>query len=741
MIRYGLTILISAFLLFQIQPLIARLILPTFGGTSAVWTTCMMFFQVTLLLGYLYAHLLRQLLSPTRAWIFHAIVLLTTGAVTAWLFRPTMFAYLTGPESSESILPSLSTGFSMTGSITIILACTIGLPFLVLSSTGPLIQAWQATTHDDRSPYRLYALSNAASLLALVSYPFLIEPWVSLDYQQTAWTIGFLAFCIFCFWSGRQSIAFDHWHQAGEGKVEPISWLARLGWIILPMTASIVLLATTNLMCQEVASIPFLWILPLTLYLVSFIVCFERPELYRRRPWMLLLGMGTVVSILLFHLDVNAGLTLQVAGLSGVCFFCSMVCHGELERSKPHVGDLTSFYLWVAAGGALGGVLVAVAAPLLFDGFYEFHFGLAISLLFALAAIYRCLMRDRQSRTDSDLPSPGQTGWNRLATIATGCVLLVGLAATACSLVYFLDPAYHQGLVFRGRNEYGLTTIVDRDGYRQFINGRVLHGGQNLDAKHRLEHNAYYVPGSGVAVAFDGYRWIQSQADNDNPAGLKVGVLGLGAGAMCTWLEEQDSIVFYEINPMVHQVAQEHFSYLDAAPGHKEVLLGDGRVLMQQDLDRCQPREFDLLFMDAFASDSIPVHLLTEESIGVYLDELDPQGTLVFHISNHFIDLLPVLLQHAETYQLTPLLIDTSSGDQRGTSWVMLTRNSRFIDAPMVRSAICPLPEHVQLVRWTDDYSSVAAQLKWSARVDWDAVGQQAVSETDQSDKVKESQP
>ena len=726
MFRYGLTIFFSAFLLFQIQPLIARLILPTFGGTAAVWTTCMMFFQVALLLGYLYSHLLSRWFSPSKAWLLHGGLLLISAVVAGLLFQPDQFG--NGSLPGESAIRAGSAASSLTGSILSVLAVSIGLPFFALATTGPLVQAWQSTTHHERSPYRLYALSNAASLLALISYPFLIEPWLSLANQQIVWMVGFLLFCVSCFWAGRQTVGHAKWHQA-EGLEAPqtIGSLTRAGWIVLPMTASIVLLATTNLMCQEVASIPFLWILPLTLYLVSFIICFERPQWYRRRPWMLLLGIASVVSIVVYHLDVNAGLVLQVSALSGVCFCSAMVCHGELERSKPNKQDLTAFYLWVAAGGALGGIFVAVIAPQIFDGFYEFHLGLVVSLLFGLAAIYRCLYG--HAKDHAGQPLARQTGLNRFATIATGGVLLLGLAATGCSLMYFLDPSYHQGLVFRGRNEYGLTTVVDRDGYRQFINGRVLHGGQNLESNQRLEHNAYYVKGSGVAVAFDGYRALKANAaaGDQQPEGLTVGVLGLGAGAMCTWLQPQDSIVFYEINPMVQDVAREHFSYLSDAPGEKEVLLGDGRVLMQRDTDLCLNRGYDLLFMDAFASDSIPVHLLTEESIQVYLDQLDQDGTIVFHISNHFIDLLPVLLQHARTYDMTPLMIDTG-GAERGTIWVMLTRNQNFVDLPGIQSAICPLPEQVELVRWTDDYSSVAAQLNWSATVDWQSV-QQAASD------------
>lgn len=273
MFRYGLTIFFSAFLLFQIQPLIARLILPTFGGTAAVWTTCMMFFQVALLLGYLYSHLLSRWFSPSKAWLLHGGLLLITAVIAGVFFQPDQFGNGSLPGES-GIRAAGSTASSLTGSILSVLAVSIGLPFFALATTGPLVQAWQSTTHHDRSPYRLYALSNAASLLALISYPFLIEPWLSLANQQIVWIVGFLLFCVSCVWAGRQTVGHATWHQAESVEApQSISGLARVGWVVLPMTASIVLLATTNLMCQEVAAIPFLWILPLTLYLISFIVC------------------------------------------------------------------------------------------------------------------------------------------------------------------------------------------------------------------------------------------------------------------------------------------------------------------------------------------------------------------------------------------------------------------------------------------------------------------------------------
>lgn len=713
MIRYCVTIFLSAFLLFQIQPIIARLILPTFGGTAAVWTTCMMFFQVTLLLGYLYAHALRSKLTPKTAWLVHSMVILVA-AILLQVLRPT--------AESAGVLQQ-TFGGDMTLSIVFVLTQTIGLPFLVLSTTGPLVQAWQSTSHSNKSPFRLYALSNLGSVLALASYPFFVEPLLSLSTQVQVWSVGFFAFALFAFWSGRQTTVHDTWNTA-EATAQALEQTpdtktsvgSYVFWITLSMTSSILLLATTNLLCQEVASIPFLWILPLTLYLLSFIICFDRPALYRRRLWMGLLAIASIASILLVHLDVHAGFTLQVVGLSSVCFFASMVCHGELEKSKPHRSQLTLFYLLLAVGGAAGGIFVSIVAPRIFNGFYEFHFGLAIALAVSLLVLYRMLKTN--SATDSDpkaAPSLFPWSFDRLLTIGTGVTSFFAAAIVACSLLYFLDPTYHKGLVFQGRNDYGLTSVVDSDGFRKFINGRVVHGSQSLDPTAEMAHSSYYGEGSGVGVAFEALR-----SEVDRP--LKIGVLGLGAGAMTTWFETGDHARFYEINPMVVDVATRYFSFLERCPAQTSVVVGDGRIQLAKDLKLNGSNRFDILIMDAFASDSVPVHLLTEECFELYNQHLANDGILLVHISNHFIDLLPVVLQHKVATGMTPVFIDHQSTNKLNSSqWILLTRHKSLLNSTAVVNASTPIPD-LAPVRWTDDYSSVAAQLKWSAELDVESV-------------------
>lgn len=689
MIRYGLTIFISAFLLFQIQPIIARFILPWFGGTAAVWTTCLMFFQLVLLAGYLYAHLLRKFCSPRATWTIHLVVLLVA-SLMSWIVP------------SESLQPDGTE--NLTIAIVTVLGLTVGLPFFALSTTGPLIQAWQSSSHVGQSPYRLYALSNVGSMLALLTYPFLIERFLPLASQAKFWTAGFLLFGLLCCWSGWQTIRLKDWtadlanQEANGMDQKPQPWKPVI-WVLLSMAASIVLLATTNLMCQEVASVPFLWILPLSLYLLSFIICFDRPAWYKRAIFLPLLVFATVASLALIHIGVYIGISLQIAGLALACFAASMACHGELERLKPATRYLTSFYLWISVGGALGGIFVCVIAPHLFTGFCEFHVGYMICLLLAAGVLY------------SLYKSPNPPSLIGLAILGLGVMIALGLMFT--SLIFFLDPGYQSGLVFRGRNEYGLSSVVEDDEWRRFVNGQIEHGAQARGEGKDLTHNSYYVPGSGVGVAFESMR-----SKTDRP--LRVGVLGLGAGAMTTWLQPGDEIDFYEINPMVEMIARKYFTFLDKSPGKARVILGDGRIQLKRNIDN-KGGKYDLLFMDAFASDAIPVHLLTRECMGLYEANLNEGGMLVIHITNRFIDLRPVVLAHADDLGYEPILInyqDESEGVY--TRWVLFTKNQDVLKSEVIERCKDTWDPETERIVWTDDYASVAALLHWSApAVDW----------------------
>jgi len=385
MSRLHVTIFISAMLLFSVQPMIAKSILPSYGGTAAVWTTCMMFFQIVLVLGYGYSHLLRRNMSPKAAFILHALVL--TAAGVGLLILPTT--------------PDAVQGTNLTASIIITLAKSIGLPYFALSTTSSLVQAWHHTlhgTHSDSAPaistYRLYALSNLGSLLALTAYPFVIEPWIPLKLQTLWWSWAFIGFAAICLWSGSFTLKISHWAQpqdndntaAVHSPRVPLTYIPL--WFLLAFCPSVLLLATTNLMCQEIASVPFLWILPLSLYLLSFMICFDRPGFYQRRFFGPLLFLSVITSVCIVQAHIYVSIVLQVAGLVGVCFFMAMVCHGELERLKPAPSQLTFFFLIVSIAGACGGIFVTLLAPAIFDSFLEFQLSVLLGIGLMIASLW-----------------------------------------------------------------------------------------------------------------------------------------------------------------------------------------------------------------------------------------------------------------------------------------------------------------------------------------------------------------
>lgn len=676
--------------------MIAKFILPWYGGTAAVWTTCMMYFQTVLLLGYLYSHLVRRTLSPRVIWIVH-LVLLTVAAI---------FLRTAPPEFLRPV-----GGENLTWAIVRLLTFTVGLPFLVLSTTGPLVQAWHSLSHGGRT-YRLYAISNLGSILALVTYPFLFERVFRLGEQTTIWVVGFLVFAAFCSWSGWQTIKFSRWPE--HMKDHPTStndstfgFGSILLWLVLAMAPSVMLLATTNMMCQEVASVPFLWILPLALYLITLIICFDRPAMYKRWIFTPILLIATIAAVLVVQLNNKLELLPQVIGLALVCFACSMTCHGELERLKPEPRHLTLFYLVMSLGGALGGIFVVVIAPQIFSDYYEFHFGLLASIIVPLTIQVFSMVKRQKPRQG--------------VAYATGFGALIAATCVGCSLYYFLDSRQQNGLLERLRNEYGLVSVKERDDYRIMVNGRTEHGGQNTDPKRQFEPSGYYVDGCGVSIAINSYRESVSNPNNK----LKVGVIGLGTGSMVTWGKPLDEFWFYEINPDVETLARKYFTYLDEWGTNARVIIGDGRVQLERQFRETGSQKYDMLFIDAFTSDSIPAHLLTDECFSLYLKHLKPNGVLVAHISNRFVDLRPVVHEMATVHALTPVLIDHVYDDgQSATRWVLMTRNQSVLDSKWVVEAKSDWPLGMEKIKWTDDFASLSQLVDWSFKIDWDAIRQ-----------------
>jgi hypothetical protein len=686
---YSLTIFLSAFLLFQIQPLIGKFILPWFGGTPGVWTTCMLVFQILLFGGYAYAHLTISRLSPRAQAVLHIVLLLA--ACLALPIVPNLAWKPTGDEEPVS-------------RIVLLLGATVGLPFFVLSATGPLLQGWFSRTHAGRSPYRLYALSNVGSLLALVSYPAVFDWTFATRALAHLWSWSFALFAVLCA-ACAVSVArrSQLWAQTGQrltadSPVPAPSWGTMLLWFALAMVPSVLLLATTNQVCLDVASVPFLWVLPLTLYLLSFILCFDSDWWYSRRMMM----PAAVVALACLYPVLRTGATapfaLQIIAYFTAFFLCAMVCHGELVRRKPDVRHLTSFYLVIAAGGAGGGIFVAVIAPLVFKNYYELHFG-----LFACAALMLVILAtDEKSRLYRGRPWP------------IWLVLLLALSGFAVALV---DEAKQRdgSVVDVKRNFYGVLRVSQDDieygkvqePILRLLNGRIAHGFEYQNPALRSVPTSYYSPDSAIGR-------VLRQRPGDRPR--RVGLVGLGIGTLATYARVGDQFQFYEINPMVEQLARKYFHYLSDCRGKVDVIHGDARLT----LDRESPQNFDVLVLDAFSGDAIPVHLLTVEAFAIYRRHLADNAIIAVHISNRHFALRPVVDAIAAHEHLATAAIHSGETSFGGFSsqWVLVSPNPKVLQVDRIRQVA--EEEDNRRVLWTDNHASLVEVL-WltSAKTLW----------------------
>jgi len=685
MLLYALTIFLSAFLLFQVQPIIAKMILPWFGGGAAVWAACLLFFQCVLLLGYGYAHGIVRRLRARQQWALHtvllAVSLVSLPIVPSAVWKPV--------DPSAPVWHILG-----------LLAVTVGLPYFLLSTTGPLIQAWFVRAHPASTPYRLYALSNLGSMLALLSYPVLVEPTLTLRRQAVTWSVGFVLFALLCAWTGWKSQKADPAPSAAGDAVEapeeaipaPPSWRLRLFWVALAACPSMLLLALTSHMTMDVAPIPFLWILPLAIYLLSFILCFDTVRWYRRIVFLALLPVALGVTAYLMGKSPAdlPNVWTPIAIFSAAFFVCCMVCHGELARLKPHPRYLTGFYLMLSIGGAVGGVFVALIAPAAFNSYYEFPISLCVCGVLALAVVFR----EEAWPFRRDL-----LGWPSIA-VFTLVALLIGFEGRAMR-----DAV--RGNVFVGRNFYGELKVTQYnsyyawDGYRALAHGSINHGEQYTHPARHRQPTTYYCPDTGAG------RFLASSIVGTPQ---RVAVIGLGTGTMAAYGRPGDSYRFYEINPMVPVVANTYFTYLKDSDALIDIRMGDARL----SLEREAPQNYDLIAVDAFSSDSIPVHLLTREALQLYFRHLNPQGILAVHISNRYINLEPVLERGAAALGKAARVYETDDNDEGtcyGTTWVLLASDPAIFNRDELKNGVKPTPAP-WLRTWTDDYSNVFQVLR-----------------------------
>lgn len=695
----ALTALLSAWLLFQVQPMVGKRILPWFGGSSAVWTTAMLFFQSMLLAGYAYAHwVVTRLPRRRQAWLHGT--LLTGAVVLAWLV-PVVPIDVWKPTGSD--YPSIRI-------VCVLLAC-VGLPYLMLASTAPLVQAWFTRVNPGRSPYRLYALSNLGSLAALVSYPFAVEPNLTLTRQGVAWSALFAAFAACC---GACAALCNRATAAAKDSVasrlDPDGAVAHRNrtryffWLALPACASSLMLSVTTHLSSDVAPMPLLWIAPMVVYLLSFILTFDSDRWYRRAVWLPTAGATSLLAAISWHEANTWTIGSQIAVNLAMLWAMSMICHGELVRLRPAASHLTAFYMCVAAGGALGGLLNSVVAPLALPGFYELHVGVLAAWVIATALLA------------TDPRSPFYDGGKGKAFVgfASIVVLIIVLAVT---MVLGVEWG-RRGVIAAARNFYGLLRVREveleevGDSFYKLIHGRITHGAQFRSLESRRVPMTYYHPGSGV-----GKLLADRVLNNSDSPTRRVGVVGLGAGTLAAYAENGDAYRFYEINSAVTQFANDYFSYLGDARQRGaavEVVTGDGRL----SLERESPQQFDLLVLDAFSGDAIPMHLLTLEAFEQYVKHLrQPEGILAVHVSNLHLALGAVVQAAADRCGLEAVQV-SSGEDAPGAfvaEWILLCRRpgyfaERQLGVPLRQA----LKGHEPLL-WTDDYSNVVQILHAAA--------------------------
>ncbi len=669
-------VFLGALLLFLVEPMAAKQLLPVFGGSAAVWITCLVFFQVALLVAYLYAHLLAQ--RSARRWFYLHVALLAgaTGCAALWASGWMPAAGAVSNHPLPAILWSL--------------ASSVGLPFMVLGATGPLMQVWLARVRTGGVPYRLFGWSNLASLLALVAYPGLLEPYVPLRVQRVLWCAGVALFSVLSAAIGSKVFRLTtdapaRVDTAGEGVTAPRvgAWTLAL-WFALALVGALQLSAVTEHLTRDVAAIPLLWVLPLAVYLATFVVAFDLPKALPRTLVagllaVLLVALGSFLTHPGMSLPIWLGIGLFLLELLTACLFC----HTELYRRRPeNTRPVTTFYLTIAAGGAAGAGLVGIAAPIIFRANYD------LSITFALTAallLWACWHEGPRQRLL----------W------AAGTILLASFCVT-------LHGEYQRQQLQSVRNFYGslrVTRSLSPGGeeMRVLEHGTVTHGSQIFSAERMRVPTTYYSPDSGVGLAM---RLCCGERAR------RVGVVGLGVGTLAAYGRPGDTMRFYEINPAVQPIAENLFTYLRQSAAKVTIVSGDARAVLAGE----SPQRFDVLVVDAFSGDAIPLHLLTVEALALYRRHLAPGGVLAFHVSNQNVDLEPELAALAGRAGLLARGV-TSAGDAASgamqASWVLMTEDSALLRQPELAAREHALRRSSRVRPWTDDDSSLLPLVRW----------------------------
>jgi hypothetical protein len=674
---YGLTIFLSAFLLFFVQPMIAKIMLPIFGGSSFVWLATILFFQTVLLVGYTYAYVLTKYFSSKKQICIHIVLL-----ITSFYYIP---IHLHQSNVSDQLWSPLA--------VLWVLMMSILLPCIIISASSPLLQHWYCNIKKSTFPYVFYAISNAGSLIGLLSYPFLLEPLFGLKFQSMGWSVFYGIYFILCL-----LCLVKLWKLKKGGDTENKSSISsnanRLKWLALTFLSSALLLSVTQFLVQNVINMPLIWVLPLSCYLISYIVIFAKPKNYDRQFWassFLVWLLLTIWLILEYRLTGLNAVIVFLALLYSAC----MVCHGELIKLKPNNEDLTLFYLYIALGGVLGGIFSNIIALLIFKNWWDLYLPLIIINCIILSLFY-LQQRERP------------TSWNRILSFFS--ILSIAFFGVVIILNTYMSD---QTLVAQFRNPYGFIKVVDYDyldqamSRRALIHGKVMHGLQFKEKSKLLWPTTYYGHSSGIGKAFEYL--------NEQRRPLKIGIVGLGAGTLAAYANKADEFTFYEIDKDIQKVAMEYFKFLSANPGKTNIILGDARIALQNQLLQGS-QQYNMLIVDAFNGDAIPAHLLTNEAMRLYMAHIVNHGIIALNTTNTYLDFMPVSLalaqnQHCSQYWITNG-VDVAEREFPAT-WALISCDPQLGSWLQENHIALRSTRHITPILWTDDSNSVLPLMKW----------------------------
>lgn len=678
-ILYGLTIFLSAFLLFFIQPLIAKVMLPYFGGSGFVWISTILFFQIALLLGYGYAYFLAKYFEQGTQAAIHLVFL--CGSL---VFIP---IYLHSPASVE--------GMWSVWAVLLLLSKSILIPCIIISASSPLLQHWYCHLHKTTFPYVFYSISNAGSLIGLLGYPFLLEPLIGLKVQRLGWSIAYAIYVLLCLFCLRKLLGEQSQKSNLIKDGSRLDVTICFKWLLLTFLSSALLLSTTQFLVQNVINLPLLWVIPLVLYLISYIVVFSNPRSYNREFWSTSFMVWLILFLwLLYHAQLG-GINVVIVILAMLYCAC-MICHGELIKTKPNSQDLTLFYLVIAFGGVLGGIFSNIVGLLVFVNWWDLFIPLIVTHVLVIISLRGQYLK---SRKNWDL------GLNVLSLL-----LLVGMVYAIYMNIY--NPK--KEIIAQYRNPYGVIKVFDSRSsdpfsYRAIMHGMVVHGFQFKDPTKAKQATTYYGNYSGIGVAFNFLR--------EHQRSLNVGIVGLGCGVLAAYGKKGDNFSFYEIDPDVENVAKNNFSFLSQSEASIRIFVGDARLVLQNHVPKSDAQKYDLLIVDAFNGDSIPSHLLTSDAMMIYQQHLAKNGLIAIHISNTYLDLLPVTKALAQNSGCKHYLIQSIKDPKNGlfdATWALITCEPTFEHWLAQHHIKAQDTDKVKPRLWTDDENTILPLLKWN---------------------------